>query len=65
MTRAEATYSEQHAAAAALLEQLQAALFDMPAPDGEAKIDWGHVGSITEIKRQLQETLEFMTGTNA
>jgi len=65
MTAAETAYAEQHAAAAALLQQLQDALFDMPAPDGETSIHWGHVGSAGEITRQLRETLAFVTGEDA
>jgi hypothetical protein len=62
MTKAETAYAEQHAAAAALLQQLSSALFDMPAPD---RINWGHVGSVAEIRSQLEQTLAFMTNTQA
>jgi hypothetical protein len=65
MSTTETAYVEQHAAAAALLQQLQDALFDMPAPDGDTPIHWGHVGSVTEITRQLRETLTFVTGEDA
>jgi hypothetical protein len=65
MTPAEIAYAKQHAAAAALLAQLQEALFDLPAPDSDTKIDWSHVGSLAEINRQLKETFDFMAGTNA
>lgn len=64
MTAAETAYAEQHAAAVAVLQQLQDALFDMPAPDA-APINWGHVGSATEITRQLRETLAFVTSNAA
>jgi len=62
---AQNAYLATHQEVLEKLQKLQEALFDMPAPDGEAKIDWNHVGSITEINRQLKETLDFMTGTNA
>jgi hypothetical protein len=65
MTAAETAYVDQHAAAAALIQQLQDALFDMPAPDGDTPINWGHVGSAAEITRQLRETLAFVTGEDA
>ncbi len=65
MTKAETAYAEQHAAAAALLHQLSSALFDMPAPDGDTRINWAHVGSVTEIRSQLEQTLAFMTNTQA
>ena len=44
------------------LEQLQQAMFDLPAPDSDVEIDWGHVGSVTEIANQLEQTLAFTTG---
>jgi hypothetical protein len=62
MTAAEIAYAEQHAAAAAVLQQLQDALFNMPAPDAGTPINWEHVGSATEITRQLRETLAFVAG---
>ena len=60
--RAEATYTAQHAAALASLQALQAAIEDMPAPDGEARINWGHVGSLVEINEQLGHLLRVATG---
>ena len=65
MTKAETAYAEQHAAAAALLQQLSSALFDMPAPEGDTRINWAHVGSMAEIRSQLEQTLAFMTNTQA
>ncbi len=65
MTAAETAYAEQHAAAAVALQQLQDALFNMPAPGGDTPINWGHAGSAAEITRQLQQTLAFITGTDA
>lgn len=59
---AEDAYVAHHAEAAALLEQLQEALFDLPAPDGEISINWAHVGTVAELKRQLAETLAFVSG---
>jgi hypothetical protein len=44
------------------LEQLQQAMFDLPAPGGDVEIDWGHVGSVTEIAKQLEQTLAFTAG---
>lgn len=60
---AEDAYVAQHAEAAALLEQLQEALFDLPAPDGEIPINWAHVGTVAELRRQLAEALAFVGGT--
>lgn len=60
---AEDAYVAYHAEAAALLVQLQEALFDLPAPDGEIPINWAHVGTVVELKRQLAEALAFVSGT--
>ena len=60
---AQDAYLEKHTEALKLLEQLQQALFDLPAPDGEVAINWAHVGTVAEVKRQLAETLAFVGGT--
>ena len=57
--RAEAAYTAQHAAGLASLHALQAIIEDMPAPDGETRINWGHVGSLAEINEQLGHLLRF------
>jgi hypothetical protein len=59
---AQDAYLEQHGKAAALLQELQEALFDQPAPDDEIVINWGHVGSVTELNRQLENALAFIKG---
>ena len=59
---AEETYLKQHTQAAGLLEELQEALFDLPAPDSEVPINWAHVGTVTEVRKQLEETLAFLKG---
>ena len=61
-TRVEAAYVAQHAAALASLQALQAIIEDMPAPDGDRRINWCHVGSLTEINEQLGQLLRFATG---
>jgi hypothetical protein len=61
-TRVEAAYVAQHAAALASLQALQAIIEDMPAPDGDKRINWCHVGSLTEINEQLGQLLRFATG---
>jgi hypothetical protein len=60
--RVEAAYVTQHAAALASLQALQAIIEDMPAPDDETRINWGHVGSLTEINEQLGQLLRFAIG---
>jgi hypothetical protein len=59
---AQDAYLAQHTKAAALLQELEEALFDQPAPDGEIAIDWSHVGSVTELNRQLENALMFIKG---
>jgi len=61
-TRVEAAYVAQHAAALATLQALQTIIEDMPAPDAETRINWGHVGSLTEINEQLSQLLRFAIG---
>jgi hypothetical protein len=60
--RVETAYTAQHAAALASLQALQTIIEDMPAPDGETRINWGHVGSLTEINEHLGQLLRFATG---
>jgi hypothetical protein len=61
-TQASATdeYVAQHARAMDLLMRLQSAVCDCPAPDGDTIIHWGHVGSLGELNRQLDEALAFI-----
>jgi len=40
-----------------LIQDLQNKLHDMPAPDSDIKLDWGHVGDMRKIKSELQEIL--------
>jgi hypothetical protein len=61
--RIETAYAAQHAAALASLQALQTIIEDMPAPDGETRINWGHVGSLTEINEQLGQLLRFAIGS--
>lgn len=56
---AEAAYAERHVQALALLAELTAMVEDLPAPDA-IKVNWGHVGSLAEVNRQLDETREFL-----
>jgi hypothetical protein len=58
----EEAYLEQHTQAAHLIQQLGEAIFDLPAPDGDVAIDWGHVGSVAELNRQLSAALAFIQG---
>ena len=57
--RAEAAYINQHAAALYTLNELESIIENMPAPDGEAQINWGHVGTLSEINDRLCDLLRF------
>ena len=60
--KAEAAYENAHLVAQDLLERIREQLFDMPAPGGEARIDWAHVGTITEVNHRLAELAMFLDG---
>ena len=66
ITHASATdeYVAQHARAMDLLMRLQSAVCDCPAPDAGTTITWGHVGSLVELNRQLDDALAFIEGGN-
>lgn len=55
-------YVAQHSRAMDLLMRLQSAICDCPAPDSGAAITWGHVGSLAELNRQLDDALSFIEG---
>lgn len=57
---AQDAYLEKHTEALGLLEELQQALFDLPAPDGEVAINWTHVGTVAEARDQIKRTLAFL-----
>lgn len=57
--RAEAAYINQHAAALYTLNELESIIENMPKPGGETRIDWGHVGTMSEISEQLGHLLRF------
>ena len=39
------------------LRNIRAALHYMPAPEGDAEINWGHVGDMNRIAEELEEIL--------
>jgi hypothetical protein len=57
---AQEAYLDQHSHAARLLSEIEEALFDLPAPDDEVVINWAHVGTVTELCKQLKEALDFL-----
>ena len=61
MATAADTYAMGHAAALALLTQLQQAIQDMPEPES-INGDWGYAGNMSYINGQLRELLAFTSG---
>lgn len=62
--QAEAAYENAHLVARDLLARIEEQLQDEPAPGGETKIDWGHVGSIGHVNELLSEIVTFLGGTD-
>ena len=60
--KAEAAYENAHLVAQDLLERIREQLFDLPAPEGEVRIDWAHVGTVTEVNHRLAELVTFLGG---
>lgn len=56
----EYAYASQHAEALALLSEIERKLMDMPAPDSDTPINWGHVGSVAEVRNKLEMLLGFL-----
>ena len=61
---AEDAYLAAHQAAQAKVEQIQELLFDLPAPDSDAKINWCHVGDLNEINARLSRVIAFLTNAD-
>lgn len=55
---AEARYLQKYNQAQDLIAKIQERIHDMPAPDGEVAIDWGHFGEIARLVDQLREIAE-------
>lgn len=56
-------YEQSHDEAVHLVEQIRDALYDLPAPCGEVPINWGHVGTVNEVRNRLKSVLAFLNGT--
>ena len=61
----EAAYTNAHLTAVQMCERISQLLFDLPAPDSDVAITWGHVGDLEEINRQLKDVLAFLDRSNA
>ena len=58
---AEAAYENAHLVAQDLVERIRELLFDLPAPGNEeVRIDWTHVGTITEVNHRLSQVVHFL-----
>ena len=59
---AEAAYENAHLVAQDLVDRIKELLQDLPAPDDEHPINWGHVGSLTEVTSRLAAVVTFLEG---
>jgi hypothetical protein len=59
---AEDAYIADHAQAYELLDQIRELLSNMPAPESETPIHWGHVGNISQVNEQLKDIATFLRG---
>jgi len=59
-------YMNAHAATLDLVSQLSELLEDCEVPSGkdDGNINWGHVGSMNEVHRQLTNAVEFLKEFN-
>jgi hypothetical protein len=62
MTTAEQAYIGKHTEANELLDHIRDLLADMPAPEGETKIHYGHVGDLCNVVAGLAEIVQFLGG---
>ena len=60
--RIEDAYTAAHAQAITLLEDLRRIVEDLPAPDGETPIHWGHVGDLNHVNELLTQARNFLSG---
>jgi len=57
-----AAYENAHMVATDLVQRIVELLGDLPAPDGEVRIDWTHVGDLAEINHRLAGVVTFLEG---
>ncbi|MCZ2341935.1 MAG: hypothetical protein LC104_09095 [Bacteroidales bacterium] len=58
--RIEQAYVAAHTQATELCDEICDRLQNMPAPDCDHPIHWGHVGDLRHIHHQLREILVFL-----
>ena len=60
---AEPAYENAHLVAQDLVDRIRELLFDLPAPDNDARpITWGDVGSLNEVNSRLAAVVTFLEG---
>ena len=55
---ADQAYTEAYARVLKAIEAVEAMVHDLPAPEGEIKINWAHVGTMNHIATQLEQLAE-------
>jgi len=63
-TKAEEAYLAAHAQANTTLDEIRELLFDLPAPESETHIHWGHVGVLSHVNSLLLQVKQFLAGEN-
>jgi len=51
-------YAAAHDRLQAALNKLNKAIHDLPAPDGDGNLDWGHVGTVNKIAADIEEAAQ-------
>lgn len=60
----EYAYDDAHAVARDMLQRVEEALHDLPAPDNdECPVNWSHVATVSEVVRRLADAVAFLEGT--
>jgi hypothetical protein len=56
-----AAYVEAHAFVIHYLDEIDGRIHDLPAPESDG-LDWGHVGTMNKVKRDLRAIVTFLAG---
>ncbi len=56
-----AAYVEAHAFVVHYLDEIDGRIHDLPAPESDG-LDWGHVGTMNKVKRDLRRIVTFLAG---
>ena len=57
----DAAYIEAHLSVVHYLDDIQARIYDLPAPESDG-LRWGHVADMNKIKDDLREIVDFLNG---